>query len=261
MRIPQFLNLLLDALFKPGSKLHSEQRPKYVYLLAYGSSVYETYKKSNNAYNNVNSRKTLNRDELKPTIQAIEKISLICAERKGSSEILPELNFIFQMIPKYQVIAYGIVHWVRNVVSEPSYFKLNTEHTPLHLALLDEVTSCHNTMHKVALDLYVELFEKQYEEMEVLAQLEVKKMILDRIIHLMSKDYVIPVLNYINKCWKTGDTDISLIRYFVVEVLNMIAPPYTMEFIDLFLPLVESEELTGNMTSEPETNLLRNFIS
>lgn len=229
--------------------------------MAYSSSVHETYKKSNLAYNNASLRKTLNREDLEPTIEAIEKISLICSERKGSSEILPELNSIFQIIPKYQVVAYGIVYWVRQVVSEPSYFKLNTEHTPLHLALLDEVTSCHSTMHKVALDLYIELFEKQYEEMEVLAQLEVKKMILDRIIHLMSKDYVIPVLNYINKCWKSGDTDISLIRYFVIEVLYMIAPPYTIEFIDHFLPLVECEEVTGNMCSEPETTLINDFIS
>ncbi|XP_027199159.1 negative elongation factor complex member TH1 [Dermatophagoides pteronyssinus] len=260
LRIPQFLDLLLDALFKPGSKLHSEQRPKYVYLLAYASSVHEAYRKHNNAYNNVQFRKSINRDELKPTIQAIEKVSSLCVERKGSSEIMPELKTLYQMIEKYQVVAYGIVYWVKHVVSEPSYFKLNTEQTPLHLALLDEVTACHNTLHKITLNLYIDIFEKQYDELEVLAQLELKKMILDRMIHLISKGCVVPVLKYIKQCWQKGDTDISLFRYFIIEVLSMITAPYSIEFIDLFLPLVECEEVTGNMRSEVETTLVNEFI-
>ena len=37
-------------------------------------------------------------------------------------------------------------------------------------------------------------------------------------IHLMSKNYVIPVVVFLNKRWKDQDTDISLIRHFVMEV-------------------------------------------
>ena len=33
----------------------------------------------------------------------------------------------------------GILKWVDYTVSDASYFKLNTDHTPLHLVLLDEV--------------------------------------------------------------------------------------------------------------------------
>ena len=39
LRIPQFLQLLIDALFKPGSKLNQEHKSKYIFLLAYASSV------------------------------------------------------------------------------------------------------------------------------------------------------------------------------------------------------------------------------
>ena len=35
----------------------------------------------------------------------------------------------------------GILKWIDYVVSDASYFKLNTDHTPLHLILLDEVSS------------------------------------------------------------------------------------------------------------------------
>ena len=33
----------------------------------------------------------------------------------------------------------GVRRWVDSTVSDKSYFKLNTDHTPLHLVLLDEV--------------------------------------------------------------------------------------------------------------------------
>ena len=37
------------------------------------------------------------------------------------------------------------------------------------------------------------------------------------------------------------------LRYFVTEVLETIAPPYSLEFVNVFLPLVENEEITGSM--------------
>ena len=33
----------------------------------------------------------------------------------------------------------GVLRWVDYIVSDKSYFKLNTDHTPLHLVLVDEV--------------------------------------------------------------------------------------------------------------------------
>ena len=53
--------LLLDSLFKPGVKLNPEHKSKYNHLLAYAASVAEVYKK--------NQRKSMNRDEFKPTMQ------------------------------------------------------------------------------------------------------------------------------------------------------------------------------------------------
>lgn len=49
-------------------------------------------------------------------------------------------------------------------------------------------------------------------------QLELKKTLLDRMVHLLSRGYVLPVVGYIRKCLEKLDTDISLIRYFVTEV-------------------------------------------
>lgn len=49
-------------------------------------------------------------------------------------------------------------------------------------------------------------------------QLELRKMLLDRMINLLTRGCVVPVVKYIKQCCQKGDTDISLIRYFVTEV-------------------------------------------
>ena len=54
-------------------------------------------------------------------------------------------------------------------------------------------------------------------------------------VHLMSRGHVIQTVKYVNMWWKQQDTDISLIRHFVIEVLDMIGPPYSTEFINRFL--------------------------
>lgn len=40
---------------------------------------------------------------------------------------------------RFPVVAMGVLKWVDWTVSEPRYFQLQTDHTPVHLALLDEV--------------------------------------------------------------------------------------------------------------------------
>ena len=49
-------------------------------------------------------------------------------------------------------------------------------------------------------------------------QLEFKKTILDRMVHMLSRGYVIPVVQFIRDCMESQMTDISLIRHFVTEV-------------------------------------------
>lgn len=70
----------------------------------------------------------------------------------------------------------GVLVWVECVVTEPSYFKLCTEHCPVHLALLDEVASCHQLLHHRLLRLLVQLFESPQDELEILVQVSKKQM-------------------------------------------------------------------------------------
>lgn len=85
--------LLVDALFKPGVKLNVEHRPKYVFLLAYAASVCETWPKKG-----VASSKLLIKEELTPTVKAVDKVSTICSTNKGSTELIAELSTLYDCI-------------------------------------------------------------------------------------------------------------------------------------------------------------------
>ena len=100
IRIPQFLELLIDALFKKGSKINQEHKSKYIYLLAYASSVCDNWNFKRG------TRKNLNKDELKGTTQAVEKVHSICTSSKGSTELIAELSTLYHCI-RFPVVSVG----------------------------------------------------------------------------------------------------------------------------------------------------------
>ncbi|KAM5135370.1 negative elongation factor C/D [Mantella aurantiaca] len=252
IRVPAFLDLFMQSLFKPGAKINQDHKHKYIHILAYAASVVETWKK--------NKRVNINKDELKSTSKAIETVhNLCCNENKGASELVAELSTLYQCI-RFPVVAMGVLKWVDWTVSEPRYFQLQTDHTPVHLALLDEISTCHQLLHPQVLQLLIKLFETEHSQLDVMEQMELKKTLLDRMVHLLSRGYVLPVVTYMRRCLEKMDTDISLIRYFVTEVLDVIAPPYTSDFVQLFLPILENESIAGTIKAEGEHDPVTEFI-
>lgn len=255
IRNPQFLDLLVDSLFKSGVKINPEHKSKYIYLLAYAASVVETVQTKKNQQ----GKRIFNKDELKGTSQAIEKVHAICNTNKGSAELIADIQTLYNCL-RYPVVGVGVIRWIENTVTEPSYFKLSTDSCPPHLAVLDEVANIHSSLHNHILTLLIKLFESKQDELEILVQLEMRKMLLDRMVNLLTRGCVVPVVKYIKQCCLRGDTDVSLIRYFVTEVLETITHPYSPEFVQLFLPMVENEEITGSMRGEGDNDPVSEFI-
>ena len=66
---------------------------------------------------------------------------------------------------------------------------------------------------------------------------------MDRFVHLLSRGCVLPVLRYVRQWWAKLETDASIVRYFVGELLDIIQPPYSYDFVIEFSPLVEDEQI------------------
>lgn len=82
-------------------KLNPEHKPKYIYLLAFAASVSDTSTRKGPV------KRTVNKDELKSTRQAIEKVHAICNIDKGSTELTAELSTLYNCI-KYTYYRFNI---------------------------------------------------------------------------------------------------------------------------------------------------------
>lgn len=58
------------------------------------------------------------------------------------------------------------------------------------------------------------LFELEPEGIDVLVQLERRKTLIDRLVHLLSVGYALPVTNFMRQKLLRNDADVSLIRFY-----------------------------------------------
>ena len=56
------------------------------------------------------------------------------------------------------------------------------------------------------------------KHLQELEQIEIRKMIIDRMVHLLCVGHVIPVIQYMRYCLDHETADKSLIRHFAAEV-------------------------------------------
>lgn len=154
--------MLILYFFEPTAKPNQEHKDKYFYLLAYATSVGERYDEHN-------QRVVLNKDDLETTKVLIENAFTICHEHKASSDILSDLEELYKCM-SCPVVAIGIIKWIEMIISDQSYFKLNTDGSPIHLMLLDEIVQTHPILHDRVLGLLSRLFLKTFPDLDNLVQ-------------------------------------------------------------------------------------------
>ncbi|KAL6732410.1 hypothetical protein Aduo_003172 [Ancylostoma duodenale] len=237
IRDPLFIELLLDSLFHyQGPKTIPEHRFKYIFLLACAASVSET--------RSSNGRRTQSRLELDNCRQCLDDaVSLL----EGMDDLLAELNELLHAI-KMPVVAAGVLYYVQTLLLSEE----KTGDPPgAALCLLDHISTLHPNLHAKAFDICCQLYEKiagENEAAEVI--MERQRLVVDRLVHLLSVGGAIPVLEKVWEMFRDGQIDASLVRYFAMEVLEIIAPPFSDDLIALFLPLVSDEEIFDKAAQE-----------
>lgn len=51
-----------------------------------------------------------------------------------------------------------------------------------------------------------------------------------------------------------------VLKCFSLQVLDVIAPPYTSDFVQLFLPILENDSIAGTIRIEGEHDPVAEFI-
>ncbi|XGW23944.1 hypothetical protein V3C99_005838, partial [Haemonchus contortus] len=237
IRDPIFIELLLDSLFHfEGPKTLPEHRFKYIFLLACAASVSET--------RNSNGRRTQSRLELDNCRQCLDDVVSLL---ENMDDLLTELNELLHAI-KMPVVAAGVLYYIQTLLLSEE----KTGDPPgAALCLLDHISTLHPNLHAKAFDVCCQLYEKiagENEAAEVI--MERQRLVVDRLVHLLSVGGTIPVLEKVWEMFRDGQIDASLVRYFATEILEIIAPPFSDDLINLFLPLITDEEIFDKAAHE-----------
>ena len=120
--------LLVQAFFKPGSTINPDHKEKYLHILAYAASVYDSP---------IGAEPQ--REELDSTKKAIESAHMICSRASAShAELQVEIPTLFEVI-KHPIVSVGVLRWVEHTLTDPTFFEEAAESSSLFLVLLDEV--------------------------------------------------------------------------------------------------------------------------
>jgi len=111
--------------------------------------------------------------------------------------------------------------------------------------LLDEIATNHQVLHLKVFRLLTELFENESLGEAAVGELlmEKQRIYIDRFVHLLSVGFALPVTEFIARMFRDGQADISLIRYFATETLEIVSQPFSQDFVDVFLPIVANKEI------------------
>ncbi|CAJ0574051.1 unnamed protein product, partial [Mesorhabditis spiculigera] len=246
IRDPLFIHMLVDSIFHcDGPRVNVEHREKYIYLLAYASSVSETFR---------NGRRAQMRVDLDIARVAIERTA---AAVEAADDVAVELPNLLREA-RFPVVATGLLHYAETLLLADN----RMGDPPLWVfVLVDQVAAQHPNLHSTAFALCLKLYEKvslQPDASEVI--MERQRILVDRFVHLLSIGFTIPVLQKVNQMFRNSDIDASLVRYFTLEVLEIISPPYTKEFCKLFLPLIADEEIFDKALRE-KTPIAGEFLA
>ncbi|KAF0973276.1 hypothetical protein FDP41_008483 [Naegleria fowleri] len=234
------LDLLVQDLFNPSKKVNPAHRPKYIYVLAYASSVV-----GENNHTNLN-----------PLSAALEKAISIC-----SNTTLPKSVSIFRPCLIYNVVCAGILYWVGVIFTDSQFsitmFTLNN--TRMYMALLKEIAFRHEPLSVTVLNIVKKCYYANHGDLDPLQAIEIKKVFLDVIIYLMQLGYVLPTLQTIHDLI-VERMDMSLVRHVINSILDMIEPPFSLDFIKKFVEILCIDHARDAISTKSSPNLV-NFLA
>ncbi|CAD6186314.1 unnamed protein product [Caenorhabditis auriculariae] len=229
IREPLFQELLFDALFHcDGPKVGVEHRDKYIYLVAYAASVVEKGTKA---------QKNQSRNDLDACRIALERaLSLL----ECDDDWLTLLNPLIEVC-NTAVVSSALLYFIHSMlVNEPHIGDVSLA----VFVLLDKIATLHYNLQPAVFNICCDYYDKVSSESNVAEVIiERQRMIIDRLVHLLTVGSAIPVIERMNSMLEDAAIDASLVRYFLLEVLEIIAPPFSEQFVALMTPLVENVEI------------------
>eukprot|EP00027_Filamoeba_sp_ATCC50430_P002312 CAMPEP_0168553454 /NCGR_PEP_ID=MMETSP0413-20121227/7259_1 /TAXON_ID=136452 /ORGANISM="Filamoeba nolandi, Strain NC-AS-23-1" /LENGTH=300 /DNA_ID=CAMNT_0008584137 /DNA_START=392 /DNA_END=1291 /DNA_ORIENTATION=- len=225
LRNPVLFDILLRDLFNPTKPINNAYLSKYLYLLAYAATA------------NENDALQSYKEELNETTIALEAVYSVCQRNSFGSEFQASIDLLKSKI-SIPIVSMGILHWIGKNLMDTDFYQTsyNTSYIPTLLQLLRFISYFHPLQRGSVLQLLIQIF-KMDTPLDPLTALEYRRNIIDNCIYLMMCGFVLPVMNEVEAL--APKTDQSLIRHFVIQVVEMTEAPYSFSFLSSFLRILE----------------------
>jgi len=140
---------------------------------------------------------------------------------------------LMMLMKEYPTVSIGVLLWVRELYKDQRFQKSScfTSGVKTLLYLIRCGARWHPLQRAQAFFILCQIFGMKAEGVFATKLLEIKRIMLDEMIKLMQMGYVMPVLTFVKNNSVRGTIDHSLIRHFVIRLLQCAKPPYSRAFI------------------------------
>ncbi|KAG0325681.1 Negative elongation factor C/D, partial [Podila humilis] len=241
LRDPDFFEIMLSSIFVPsfkGGVVKQDHKEKYLWLIAYASSVREE------------DERITDTSEVQPTYEALSALEDTLSKRTAGTDLTPILKNLLIAI-ETPVASMALLYWIQFVIRETSYIEtyFRSHEVPVPLLLIEEMAYKHPLQQANIFATLVDFFEAPLE-LNPEIMMTYRKSILDRMIYLIQLNYAMPVLDYIQV--RARKMDQSLSMHFVKKVLEMVRGPYSKKFIEGMSQMIEEiVEVIKKTDTEP----------
>ncbi|KAJ2505581.1 hypothetical protein IWW47_001986 [Coemansia sp. RSA 2052] len=160
------------------------------------------------------------------------------------------------------ILARVVLLWVRDVISYDNFTFYDTyfhsSEVPVPLLLLEEIAFCQPLLKPLVFDAYKESFESKVPGFIPEKQIRLQKVVINRIAVLVQLDYALPILHYFDS--QAESMDQSVLAYFIFRTLAQFEPPYSEEFYQPMLQLIERAVGGIQTMKEKELVVVRAFL-
>ncbi|KAH8866048.1 Negative elongation factor D [Schistosoma japonicum] len=158
-------------------------------------------------------------------------------------------------------VSFGVFRFVRFVFHTKRVdFELNLDTMKPYCIVVNELAEVNEYLRPSLLAFITELLASSVEGMEDLSQLEYKRMLVGLFVHLLSCGHVLPVINTMHRLFLRNRVDVSIVRYFVTEVLKVAGQPYSTSFMNALHPLVVHPDISDGLKGGKDTDYVNEFL-
>eukprot|EP00912_Choanoflagellata_sp_UC4_P002349 UC4_evm2s1476 len=220
LRNPRLLGLLVEDLFSPGGagvlSGREDFSEKMITLLAHAVSV--PY-----AEEIAEGTQVIGYDKTRASLRKL----FASVTKLASSRITEDGLAVIKEGLYIPVFAKALLHFLERVTMSPSFFvSKNLSVTPLPFKLLDDVAGMHAGLRGEVLRIVSQLITVNYDGVDALRMMDVRKMVLDRAVWVLGCGLVDPVLSFVER----GGMDPLLVAHFCSRVSEMVTGPFSSEF-------------------------------